>query len=129
MPIPEADFDDNDESLDQHVREVIRKAPLPQTPPALELATRRRVVQRRLRKRLVIGTMAMAVLAALLVWTGQKPNQVAQQGNPVVPSSAPDLDSGELDSLFAPPPVDSLSVLDRRQVVAIHVLQQLEERR
>jgi hypothetical protein len=71
----------------------------------------------------------MAVLATLLVWTGQKPHQVVYQGNPVVPLSAPDLDSSELDSLFAPPPVDSLSVLDRQQVVAIHVLKQLEERR
>jgi|GEM_PF-4570981 len=104
--------------FDVLLSELLKNAPSPI--PDLQQRTRRRIGTKVFQRRLMtIASAAVVLLAVALVWqVWLGPSQ------PIHPQA--ELSAAELDSLFAPPPVDPLLVLDRQQQVALQTLGRLE---
>ena len=112
------------EDCDDRLRRALQALPLPETPP-LES----RVNDRLWRRRRTQGAGAAAVVAALLLAVflagplGKKDEPVVSLPVAQAPREIP---ADDLEVLFAPPPVDALAVLDRRDAVSVAALNRLE---
>ena len=128
-----SDFDEP--APDPHVRDGVRSLPIPETPPALESRVRRRLRRRRVQRGALVAAPALA-LVALFVWrpwveaplvVQQPPPQPSAPVAPAVPLPAREIPADELAVLFAPPPVESLSVLERQDRGFVAALNRLED--
>lgn len=117
---------------DEPIRRAMTALPFPETPRTIAHEVRRRVHQRHMQRRTLIGMSAVAALLFLALILSRQPwnsgNGLARHDAPTVPAVG-GLDARTLDSLFALPPVDSLAVLDRRLDVASRVLNAKEKNR
>jgi hypothetical protein len=113
---------------DRKLADLLQSAPLPGLPASLEQAARRRIRQRMTQQfvlRTVAAGMCVVALWGIVQFTGNGSDQGDQRND----FAAIPLNDSELASLFAPPPVDPLAVLDRRQQVSYQTLKQLERGR
>jgi hypothetical protein len=117
---------DADES-DARLRAVIHSAPFPPTPrlePALRQRVRRRLWARR------GGYVAVAFATAVVTAIWQWPEQSRDGRSSIVrrPPPLPErLALGELQVLFAQPPIDLLDQLAHQQAAFVEVIDQIVE--
>lgn len=138
-PEPPADPDgkstQSEVSLDGTVREAILQWPMSATPRTLEQNVRQRVRQRRRTRQLRLAGLSFGILclAGFLTWQpwrGSPPEQMTRTGRDTETETSPlKLAASDLHALFALPPVENLTVLDRRQSIAFEAMQQWEEHR
>lgn len=111
------------ESRDAELSAALQALPLPTTTSNQQQRVRGQIRANIVQQRAVAGLRAAAVLLVLAVsfqiWSNSA-NQTAP---------ATDLSAAELNFLFAPPPVDSLAVLDQQQQVSYRTLQRWESNR
>ena len=113
--------DDGHGPADSRLSALIQGVALPAV-PGLESATRRRIEQHS-RRRIVV--LAVGCLAVVLGGLGLLQTIVPGENRPQQAQAVP-LNEQELASLFAPPPVDPLTLLDRQQQVSFQTLKQWE---
>ena len=112
-------MNEND-SVDDQLSKLLKQVPPPV--PDLQRQIRRRITAKIFQRRVITAASAVVIVFALaLAWQ-------FWLAPPPVPAVA-ELSAAELNSLFAPPPVDPLLVLDRQQQVALHTLGRLENPR
>lgn len=121
---------------DPRLRDGVRSLPIPETPPALESRVRQRLQRRRVQRGALIAAPVLA-LVALLVWRPWADAPLVVQQPPPQPSAPPavpatshparEIQADELAVLFAPPPVESLSVLERQDRGFVAALNRLED--
>ena len=134
-----------DDNLDEPLRRVISAQPFPKTPPIADQVARRviarLVIARNTFWRTTIAAAAVAALVALAMLFSRQPSSTpgslaqsepqparttasTSHSDPACwPAPPPtELDPRTLDTLFAPPPVDSLAVLNQRLDAAFRVL-------
>jgi hypothetical protein len=112
------------EDCDDRLRRALQSLPLPEPPAALESRVQRRLRARRVRQAGTVAGVAVLLLAVAFAgpW-GAK----GEPGVPLPVAQAPrEILADDLEVLFAPPPVDSLAVLDRRDAVSVAALNRLE---
>ena len=112
-----------DDPTDERLAAALRAIPTPATPPGLD--ARVRAVIRRRRERAMstaVGSVA-AVAVVLALWRPWEPRAYLPMEPPAVAREIPQED---LAVLFAPPPVDGLTVLARRNDVSVAALGRLE---
>ena len=127
QPDSQPDTSLSDESADARLTGLFQAVPLPAASSALEGITRRRIHQR-VRQQLLLRT-SVALTCVVAIWSavrliGNVPD--AQETKTV---AAIPLNDQELASLFAPPPVDPLALLDRQQQASYQMLKQWERSR
>jgi hypothetical protein len=115
----------SDDGGDERLRRALQSLPVPE-PPNLE----RRVYDRLWQRRRMQRGGATGVVAALLLavvfagpWGRRKDEPIVFLPFTHTPREIP---ADDLEVLFAPPPVDSLAVLDRRDAVSVAALTRLE---
>ncbi len=120
------DEDSFDEHWELSLTESLRQLSFPQTPTSLEYSVRSRLRRRRVRRRAGVAIGGAALLGSLVAWipTGGRRDVVGSDPLPVVPSSEMVMTDQELADLMILPPVDLLVVMDRRQDMFIHELEQ-----
>ena len=113
-----AEFDDPTE---MRLSELLRAAPLPSAPESLAEKVRMRK-QRPAQRRVIVASSLVALLCA-----GAALMMSNREGGSIAGTSAmkEQLATEDLAVLFAPPPVDSLDLLDHRQAAALRALEQL----
>lgn len=112
---------------DDELRRALQSLPIPETPSDLESRVHGRILRRRVRRTtLAAGAVLLAGLLVWQPWADNEPPVVHQQPGPVPQTAPPQIPPDELDVLFAPPPVDSLAVLARRDEVSVGALNRLE---
>lgn len=114
----EQESEDSSSSLDSRLSKLVRDIPSP-TVPALAEATGQRI-RRNARGRVQFRATVTVLGILLVVWSATWFQSAPQTTSQVVPPLA----ESELASLFAPPPVDPLTELDRRQQIALQTLSQ-----
>lgn len=121
---------------DPRLQDRLRALPLPETPSGLESRVRGRIRRRRIQRGVLAGVAVIAPLVALFVWQpwAVAPVPIVQQPQPQpapvaqVAAAAPrEIPTDDLAILFAPPPVDSLTIVDRRNAGTVAALNRLEE--
>lgn len=112
-------LDDGNDLADSRLSALIQGFDPPAV-PGLESATRRRIEQHARQRIVALSVGCLAVVLGGLVALVPQPPQHAH----AVP-----LNEQELASLFAPPPVDPLALLDRQQQVSFQTLKQWERSR
>jgi hypothetical protein len=133
MVMNSSDSNTDEPAPDSRLRDGLRSLPIPETPPALESRVRHRIRRRRVqRAALASGAATLTLVVALLLWQpwSDGPASVVQhpQPAPPVPSAPPsEIPADELAVLFAAPPVDSLTVLDRQDKGFVAALNRLED--
>ena len=126
-----SDFED-EPAPDPRLRDGLRSLPMPETPPALESRVRRRLRRRRVQRGALVVAPVLALVVALFVWQPWTDAPVVQQQPqqpPIVqavPTPPREIPTDELAVLFAPPPVDPLTILDRRNTGTVAALNRLE---
>jgi hypothetical protein len=128
-----SDFDEP--RPDPRLRDGVRSLPIPETPPALESRVRRRLQRQRTQRGARVAAPVLALVVALFVWRPWVDAPVVQNPQPQPPSAPPavqapssrEIPADELAVLFAPPPVESLSVLDRQDRGFVAALNRLED--
>lgn len=117
----------DDPSTDELLKNRLQAEAFPAASSSLERRTRQRIQERQARQ-LLIRTAATGLGVVALCYTLQWINFAPQP--PQIPQAkvAP-LSDHELASLFAPPPVDPLVLLDRQQQASYQSLKQLERSR
>lgn len=108
---------------DERLAAALRAVPIPATPPGLD--GRVRAVIRRRRDRTTAAAVASvsALVVGLILWQAWPRPQI---GPPVGGAVAREIPAEDLEVLFAPPPVDGLTVLARRNDVSVAALGRLE---
>jgi hypothetical protein len=132
MNSSDPDDSGNEPAPDPCLRAGVRSLPIPDTPSALESRVRQCIRHRRIQRGvLASGSVLALIIAVLLVWQpwGAEPTPVAHK--PPAPQPVPprEISPEQLDVLFAPPPVDRLSILDRQDRGFVTVLHRLEDRK
>ncbi|QDU27014.1 hypothetical protein ETAA8_20980 [Anatilimnocola aggregata] len=108
--------DESETLLDQQLSCTLRGTDYP--PRDLEQRTRQ-VIRQHVRRRVLVRSVSASV-AFLILFSWQAWNRPATQ------RARDGLQLAELEALFAPPPVDPLSLLDRQQSLALGALRRLE---
>lgn len=103
----------DDESLDCQLGTLVRSAPMPAPEAALDARVRQIV---RLRRICHVGVRSVALLLVSVL--GWQVIARTKRAEPEVATLGPE----ELQSLFAPPPVDPLAVLNRRHELSLRAL-------
>src|SRR5262245_11825460 len=108
---------------DERIGDALRAAPLPATPADLDRRVRS-VIRRRRAQRMIAAVAPVVVLAvALIAW---RPWAGTPVGHPPEPMATREIPPEDLAVLFAPPPVDGLTVLAARNDVSVAALGRLE---
>jgi hypothetical protein len=108
---------------DDQIAAALRAVPVPATPPGLSRRVRRVIRRRRARRTALTAAPVAALALALVVW---RPWASAPEERPPEPVAARDIPPEDLAVLFAPPPVDGLAVLARRNDASLAALDRLE---
>ena len=117
----ESPLDEGAEPADLRLRALFQTADLP-VAPDLELATRLRIEQHARPRIVALAALCLAVvLGGVLMLPRQEPELALPQQVPAKP-----LNEQELASLFALPPVEPLTLLERQQQVSFQTLKQWE---
>jgi hypothetical protein len=112
-----------DDPADEPIAAALRSVPMPAPPPGLDRRVRR-IIGRRRAVRAVLAVAPVVVLAvALVVWRPWAVSPVTPVPQPV---AAREIPAEDLAVLFAPPPVDGLTVLATRNDVSVAALGRLE---
>lgn len=129
-PTDQDEFDQPEPDHADPLRQVLAGLSFPQTPPGMVQKTRRRLQTQQFRRRAAAGAgVVVMLMAGGLCWQSfdnSAKTMVMTTASPV--GGAQDailtsgLDDGTLEALFAPPPVASLAVLNRRLDAAAQVL-------
>jgi hypothetical protein len=124
---------------DAVVRDAILQWPTSATPRTLEQKVRQRVRQRRRTRQQTLvgfsfGILCLAGFLAWQPWRESPPKQITRTDRETprdtpMETSPPKLAASDLQALFGLPPVEDLTVLDRRQSIAFEAMQQWEGRR
>ena len=125
----------DDPVLDPLLLDGLRSLPIPETPPVLESRVRRRIRRQRIQRTVLVAGSVLALVGALLVWQpwNKAPAPMVQQPQPappvaqVAPTPVREIPPDELDVLFAPPPVDSLTIVGGRNARWVAALNRLED--
>jgi hypothetical protein len=111
------------EPPDDRIAAALRSIPSPATPPDLERRAWQSIRRRRAR-RAALAVAPMAVLTlSLVVW---RPWATAPEVQPPAPVAVREIPPEDLAVLFAPPPVDGLTVLAHRNDASVAALGRLE---
>lgn len=111
------------DSEDERLAAALRLIPTPATPAGLDGRVREVIRRRRARTTAAAVGSLMAVAIVLLRWQPWEPRVYVLPMGPVVAREIP---AEDLEVLFAPPPVDGLTVLARRNDVSVAALGRLE---
>jgi hypothetical protein len=112
-----------DDPTDERLAAALRAVPVPATPPGLDGRVRAAIRRRRERATsTAIGAVA-AVALVLILWQPWAPSHCELPMDSVVVREIP---AEDLAVLFAPPPVDGLTVLAARNDVSVAALGRLE---
>jgi hypothetical protein len=107
---------------DGRIGDALRSLPTPPAPPGLDRRVWRVVRRRRARRAILTAAPLVALALVLVVWR--------PWAGPVVPRPEPvavrEIPQEDLAVLFAPPPVDGLTVLAARNDVSVAALGRLE---
>ena len=106
---------------DDRIAAALRAVPLPAAPPHLDRRVRRVLRRRRARRAALAAAPVAALALALAVWRPWAPD-----ARPPEPVAAREIPPEDLAVLFAPPPVDGLTVLAARNDVSVAALSRLE---
>lgn len=117
----------DDQAADELLKKRLQADALPLSPSSLERKTRQRIQERQARQ-LLVRTAATGFGVVALCYSLQRLNFAPQPPQNHHAEVAP-LSDHELASLFAPPPVDPLVLLDRQQQASYQSLKQLERSR
>jgi len=120
------DGESDDARLELLVAEALSRLPFPETPIALEDRVRRLVRIRKLRRQSVAAAGGAALLVAVIASvTGDGARPVGRPGLQLATSrAAVALNDQEIETLLSLPPVDLLTVMDRRQDIFIRDVEQ-----
>ncbi len=110
-----------DDLRDAELSAALAALPLP-TAAELQQRVRARVRAQFAQRQSIVGLRAAVVVLVLGLFFQIWVNSARQ-----VPP--PELSAAELEFLFAPPPVDSLALLDRQQQIAYRIMQRWEPNR
>lgn len=108
---------------DERLAAALRAIPTPTTPSGLDGRVRGVIRRRRSRATAAAVWSLMAVAVAVILWQPWATPQVSPPRGPVVVREIP---AEDLEVLFAPPPVDGLTVLAARNDVSLAALGRLE---
>ena len=108
---------------DERLAAALRAVPTPPTPPGLDERVRGVIRRRRDRTTAAAVASMSALVVALILWQAWPTPQIAPPGGQIVAREIP---AEDLEVLFAPPPVDDLTVLARRNDVSVAALGRLE---
>src|SRR5262245_19732072 len=95
---------------DDRLRAALLSLPLPALPPTIERRVRHRLRRQQVRRTALAALAAAALLAGLFAWRPW--TEIAPRPAPL--AQAAPLQPEELEVLFAPPPVDPLTILASR---------------
>src|SRR5688500_11765954 len=104
---------------DERLATALRALPTPATPPNLGQRVQKVIRRRRARRVAAAAAPVGALALALVAWGPLAPAPVDPAPAPVVAREIPQED---LAVLFAPPPVDGLTVLAARDDVSVAAL-------
>src|SRR5262245_20365394 len=129
--------DSDEPAPDRRICETVRSLPNPEPPADLESRVRQRIRRRRIERAVLVSGAGLTLVGALLVWQpwSQIPAPVVQQPQPAPPvaSATPtpprEIPPDELAVLFAPPPVDSLTIVGGRNDGWVEALNRLEDKK
>ncbi len=126
------DSSDPDDEFDPRLRDTLRSLPTPETPRALESRVRDRIRRRRVERVALLSGSALALIGAVFVWQPWREDSapVARHNPPappVVPAQPREIPPDQLAVLFAPPPVDSLTIVGGRNEGWVAALERLED--
>ncbi len=114
---------DPPDPADERIGAAVRSLPTPAPPPDLERRVWGVVRRRRARRALLTAAPVVTLALVLVLWR--------PWAGPVVPQPAPvavrEIPQEDLAVLFAPPPVDGLTVLAARNDVSVAALGRLED--
>lgn len=117
----------SDENRNERLSQALRLLPVPETPGSVEAHVWQRVRRRRRVQRMIgASTTAIALLVGMLIWRPWGQSSAPSQNRPNEIARTNDILPEELDVLFAPPPVDELAILARRDRVSVVALNRLE---
>jgi hypothetical protein len=125
---------------DPRLRESLRALPTLETPPTLESRVRQRIRWRRTRRAVLACGSVLAVAGALLIWQVSQPRGAAPAPGVPHPQPVPqivqappapvgEIPADELAVLFAPPPVDHLTIVGKRNEGWVAALNRLEDKK
>lgn len=108
---------------DERLAAALRAIPTPDTPSGLDGRVREVIHRRRAREMVVAVVSLMAVAIVVILMRPFATPPVAPPGGQIVAREIP---AEDLEVLFAPPPVDGLTVLAARNDVSLAALRRLE---
>jgi hypothetical protein len=108
---------------DECLAAALRAIPVPATPAGLDGLVREAIRRRRARATAAAIWSLMAVAIVLILWQPRVTPKYTPTPGPVVVREIP---AEDLEVLFAPPPVDRLTVLAARNDVSLAALGRLE---
>jgi hypothetical protein len=114
---------------DERLRRALHSLAVPETPAGMESRVQSRLRNRRVQQAAGVTSIAAILLVGLFAWQpwgGEPVGPDPQQ--PQIFAQAPprEIPADDLAVLFAPPPVDSLDVLARRDAVSIAAISRME---
>jgi hypothetical protein len=113
------------DATDERLRRALRALPTPATPPGLQAHVQSRLRNRQVARGAAIAGIPAGVLMALFLWQPWRGEAVVPVPQPVAESPR-EIPADDLAVLFAPPPVDSLDLLARRDAVSIAAISRME---
>ena len=108
---------------DERIVGALRSVAMPATPPDLDRRVQQVIRRRRARRAALAAAPVVALALALVVW---RPWATAPVARPPELVASREIPPEDLAVLFAPPPVDRLTVLAARNDVSVAALGRLE---
>ena len=111
------------EPPDDRIAAALRTVPTPAAPPGLERRAWQAIRRRRARRVALAAAPVAVLVLAVLLW---RPWGTAPEVRSPEPVAAREIPPEDLAVLFAPPPVDGLTVLAHRNDASVAVLRRME---
>ena len=108
---------------DERLAAALRAIPTPATPSGLDGKVRGVISDRRFRRTAPAVWSLMVLVLVLILWRPWSTPQIAPPGGQIVVREIP---AEDLEVLFAPPPVDGLTILTARNDVSVAALGRME---
>jgi hypothetical protein len=108
---------------DERLAAALRAVPTPATPPGLNGRVRGVIRRRQARAKAAAVASMTALALVVILWRPWEPRVSVLHMEPIVAREIP---AEDLEVLFAPPPVDGLTILAARNDVSVAALGRLE---